>query len=115
MAKTAPEIIQARCRDGSTLSVVVPASRVDVEQQPNIPAHVLTLLAFSQKVNGVRRWSEFTAFTLKRLDQQFGDDVLRRTLCALLDDISNGFKPSNPIGIFIHRVRQTSTTADLTV
>lgn len=115
MASKTPEIIQAHRANGETLKIVVPLSRVDVEQQPQVPAHVLAVLAFSQKVHGVRRWSEFTAFTLKRLDQQFGDEVLRRTLCALLDDIANGFKPNNPIGIFIHRVRQTSTTAELTV
>lgn len=115
MATQQPEIITASRRNGESLRIVVPHSRVDVEQQLSIPAHVLALLAFSDRVNGVRRWSEFTALTLRRLDSQYGDDVLRRTLCSLLDDIRAGFKPLNPVGIFIHRVRQSATTAELTV
>lgn len=110
-----PEIVQARSRDGSLVRIVVPHSRLDVEQQPNVPAHVLALLAFSQVVNGVRRWSQFTALTFKRLASQLGDEALRSTLCALLDDMDSGFRPNNPIGIFIHRVRSTASTSELRI
>lgn len=115
MTNRKPEIVQARNRDGSLVRVVVPVTRLDVEQQPNVPAHVLALLAFSQVVNGVRRWSQYTALTFRRLSGQYGDDALRTTLCALLDDIAAGFRPSNPIGIYIHRVRSTATTSDLDI
>lgn len=115
MSERKPEVIQARYRDGAVVRVVVPFSRVDVEQQPNIPAYVLALVAFSQVVNGVRRWSQFTSLTLKRLQSEFGEDALRDTLCSLLDDMANGFVPENPIGLFIHRVRSTATTTELEI
>lgn len=115
MADNKPEIIQARSRDGQPLTVVVPRSRIDVEQQPNVPAHVLALLAFSQRVHGVRRWSEYTGFTLRRLSHDYGDDTVRSTLAALLDDMAAGFRPDNPVGILIHRVRATATTDQLTI
>lgn len=108
-----PELIQTRKRDGTPLTICVPKSRIDVEQQPDIPAHALALLAFSKKVNGVRRWSEFTALTLKRLSDQYGDSALRLTLAGLLDDMAAGFRPVNPVGVYIHRVRATATTDEL--
>lgn len=110
-----PEIIQARRRDGSTLQVVVPTCRADVEMQPDIPSYVLATLAFSVRINGVRRWSDFTRQTLKRLEGQYGAQALRETLCVLLDDIATGFKPSNPIGILIHRLRLTANSGDMTI
>ena len=112
---TAPEIINAHTRDGQTFQVVVPQSREDVENQPGVPAHVLALLAFAPRVNGLRRWSEFTKFTLSRLADQYGDDNLRSVLANLLDDITHGFSPTNPVGVFIHRVRATATTSNLTI
>lgn len=110
-----PEIIQARKRDGTVVRVVVPATRVDVEQQPDVPAATLALLAFSSVKDGVRRWSDFTRSTLLKLERSYGDAVLRSTLCALLDDIASGFRPSNPVGLFIHRVRATSNSTELCI
>lgn len=110
-----PEIIQARRRDGTTLEIIVPMSRVDVEMQPDAPAYVLAVLAFSSRVNGVRRWSQFTLETLRRLERQFGSETLRSVLCGLLDDIAAGFRPTNPVGIFIHRVRLTADSGEMQV
>lgn len=115
MKECKPEIIQARKRDGSTLSIVIPKSRLDVEMQPDIPASVLATLAFSVRINGVRRWSDFTLQTLKRMESQYGAQALRDTLCVLLDDIATGFKPTNPIGILIHRIRLTANSGDMTI
>lgn len=115
MKERKPEIIQARKRDGSTMSIVIPKTRVDVEMQPEVPAYVLATLAFSARVNGVRRWSDFTLQTLKRLESQYGAQAVRETLAVLLDDIANGFKPSNPIGILIHRIRLTANSGEMTI
>lgn len=115
MKEPKPEIIQARKRDGSTQSIVIPKSRLDVEMQPDIPAYVLSTLAFSVRINGVRRWSDFTLQTLKRLESQYGAQALRETLCVLLDDIATGFKPTNPIGILIHRIRLTANSGNMTI
>lgn len=115
MRDSKPEIIQARRRDGSTLQVVVPTCRADVEMQPDIPAHVLAVLAFSARVNGVRRWSEFTRQTLQRLETQYGSATLRECLGCLLDDIATGFRPTNPVGILIHRVRMTADSDSMTI
>lgn len=115
MSDRKPEVIQARKRDGSVVRVVVPASRIDVEQQPDIPASTLALLAFSTVKDGVRRWSDFTRSTLLTLERSYGDAVLRSTLGALLDDIAGGFRPSNPVGLFIHRVRATANSTELSI
>lgn len=110
-----PEIIHAHTRDGQTLQVVVPRSGVDVEMQANVPAHILALLAFAPRVNGVRRWSDFTKLTLARLADRYGDQTLRQVLSNLLDDMTNGFTPHNPVGVFIHRVRACATTDNLSI
>lgn len=115
MRDSKPEIIQARRRDGSTLQVVVPTCRADVEMQPDIPSHVLAVLAFSTRVKGVRRWSEFTRQTLQRLETQYGAATLRECLGGLLDDIATGFRPTNPVGILIHRVRMTADSGELRI
>ena len=109
------EIIHAHKRDGSVLQIVVPKSSGDVEMQQEVPVHVLALLAFSPRIQGKRRWSEFTRLTLRRLEDQYGSDTLRLVLMGLLDDIQSGFHPENPVGVFIHRVRATATTNELTV
>lgn len=115
MKERKTEILHARRRDGTTLDIVIPQSRLDVEMQPDVPAHVLATLAFSTCVNGVRRWSEFTRQTLQRLESQYGAQALRDTLCVLLDDIAAGFRPTNPVGLLIHRVRLTANAVDMTV
>lgn len=113
MSDRKPEIIHTTTAAGKPLQIVVPVTRADVEQQPDIPARVLALLAFSQRVGGVRRWSDFTRLTLKRLEDQYGDDSMRHALAALLDEIQMGLKPSNPIGLYIHRVRLTANSNTL--
>ena len=115
MKEQKSETIQARKRDGTTQTIVIPKSRLDVEMQPDIPPHVLATLAFSVRVNGVRRWSDFTLQTLKRLESQYGAQALRETLGVLLDDISSGFKPNNPVGILIHRLRLTANSGEMTI
>lgn len=115
MKERKAETIQARKRDGSTQTIVIPKSRLDVEMQPDVPAYVLATLAFSLRVNGVRRWSDFTLQTLRRLESQYGAQALRDTLCVLLDDIATGFKPINPVGILIHRIRLTANSGDMTL
>lgn len=113
MIDTKPEIISTVGRDGKPLHITVPRTRLDVEMQPDIPARVLALLAFSTKVDGRRRWSDFTRQTFRNLEQQYGDSALRTTLAALLDEINMGLKPTNPIGLFIHRVRLTANSDNL--
>lgn len=109
------ETIQARKQDGTRYTLVIPKSRLDVEMQPDVPPYVLATLAFSVRVNGVRRWSDFTLRTLCRLERQYGAQAMRETLGMLLDDIVNGFKPHNPIGILIHRLRLTANSSELTI
>lgn len=113
MIDTKPEMIQYRRRDGGLSKFIVPRTRQDIEQQPDVPAWALALLAFSQKVDGRRRWSDFTHKTFLALQQQYGDTAMRTTLAALLDEINMGLKPTNPIGLFIHRVRLTANSDNL--
>lgn len=113
MSDSKPEVIQTVDSTGKPLSIVVPRTRIDVELQPNIPARVLALLAFSSRVGGVRRWSDFTRLTLRRLEEQYGDEAMRQALAALLDEITMGLRPSNPIGLYIHRVRLTANSTNL--
>lgn len=115
MIRQQSEIIKAHKRDGSTLDIVVPVRRCDVEMQPGIPAHVLATLAFSKRVDGVRRWSEYTRQTLRRIEEQYGEQTMRNVLGDLLDDIATGFRPHNPIGILIHRVRCSANSGDMMV
>ena len=109
MANPPHEKISYRRLDGTDGIMVVPRTPHDVEQQSDIPAAALASVAFAPKVNGRRAWSPYTYSVLSRLATQYGDDLLRRHLCALLTDILGGFSPTNPIGILIHRVRQTPT------
>lgn len=109
MSNSTPEKIPFLRRDGSEGVIFVPRTPQDVEQQPDIPAAALACVAFAPKVNGVRAWSPYTYSVLRRLATQYGDELLRHHLCALLTDIIGGFAPINPIGILIHRVRQTPT------
>lgn len=95
--------------DGSKGVLYVPRTPRDVEEQPNIPAAALATVAFAPLVNGRRAWSQYTYSVLKRQAAVYGEEVLRRHLCALLTEILGGFKPDNPIGLLIHRVRQTPT------
>lgn len=109
------EIVHARYPDGSVVKLVVPKSSADVEMQRDVEAHLLALIAFAPVVQGRRRWSQFTNHTLRNLQRQYGDEILRTVLMGLLDDIRTGFKPMNPVGVFIHRVRASATTDELTV
>lgn len=95
--------------DGSTQRVFKPLTAVDVEQQPDVPADILATLAFAPIINGSVAFSRFTRFTMGKLYEQFGDEILRKNLIALLTEMTGGFKPKNPVGIFIHRVRLTAT------
>ena len=107
------ERIPYRRPDGSMCDVIVPRTRIDVEQQSDIPAAVLACVALAPVVHGHHAWSRFTLQTLYRLASDFGDDVLRLNLCSLLTEIEGGFRPLNPIGLFIHRVRTTPTQSTL--
>lgn len=115
MANNPPKVEKAPYRkpDGTIAELIIPKTAVDVEQQPDIPACVLAVAALSPLVNGRRAWSRFTIYTLHRLQDQFGDHCLRLHLISLLVEMQGGFKPQNPIGIFIHRVRSTQTETTL--
>lgn len=107
------ERIRYRKADGTVCTIFVPHTPVDVDQQADIPAAVLACVALAPLVGGKRAWSPYTLQTLYRLTNTFGDDVLRRHLSSLLTEMQGGFKPSNPVGLFIHRVRQTPTQSTL--
>lgn len=110
---TKQETIQARGPDGKPVTIIIPRTRYDVEMQPHIPAYTLATLAYSSLIEGHRRWSQYTLDTLKRISAQYGDDVMRRMLCALLDETAAGFRPTNPIGLLIHRTRTSANTDTL--
>ena len=111
MSNSAPKIERVTCRraDGTTVEVIVPTTPQDVEQQTNVPAYALATVALSPVIHGRHVWSQFTRDTMQRLERQFGDEVLRKTLSTLLYEMCCGLKPTNPIGLFIHRVRLTPT------
>ncbi len=95
--------------DGTVVDVVRPTSAIDVEQQPDIPSAILATAAFAPVINGVPSFSRFTLYTFKNLSDMYGDDTLRNHLSSLLTEIQGGFRPKNPVGILIHRVRLTAT------
>lgn len=110
------EIVIVRLRDGGEMKVIVPRSPADVDMQPNVPAWVLTMFAFALRTHDGRyTWSPYTRDTLKRLSDDYGDDTLRRHLSSLLIDIEGGFRPDNPLGLIIHRVRSSTTTRTLQI
>lgn len=113
MSDSKREVVYTIDSTGKRIPIFVPRTRLDVEQQPHISARVLALLAFSTRVGGVRRWSDFTRLTFRRLHEQYGEEAMRTALCALLDEINTGFRPSNPIGLYIHRVRSTANSTQL--
>lgn len=99
--------------DGSVVDVVKPVTPLDVEQQDDIPAAILATAAFSTFINGSPCFSRFTLRTFKTLSDQYGDETLRNHLIALLTEIQSGFRPSNPVGLLIHRVKLTATESTL--
>lgn len=104
----ADKILAVDC-NGNSSALIVPRSGVDVDNQLQFYAWQLATAAFAPVVNGRRCFSRFTADTFKRIEHQYGPDTLRRHLAALLDEMRSGFKPSNPVGLLIHRVRLTAT------
>ena len=105
--------IPYRKPDGTLVTVFVPHTPIDVDQQPDVPAAILACVALAPSVQGRRVWSPFTLSTLNRLQNIYGDEVLRRHLTSLLTEMQGGFKPANPVGLYIHRVRQTPTQSSL--
>lgn len=113
--KHQPEVLEIRRPDGTTHKVIVPKTALDVENQPEIPAYALAVLAFSpvDDKQGRLRWSPSARDALKRLTEEYGEAEVRRQLIALLIDIEQGFRPINPIGLLIHRTRSAGTTQPL--
>lgn len=99
--------VLVRTKTGETRKVFVPRNSADIDNQSDVPAAVLALIAFSPIVDGVVNYSSFTYSVMKQLQRQVGDETLRRVLSELLDEISRGFKPHNPFGLFVSRVRGT--------
>lgn len=111
------EVVSVRRRDGTELKIIVPRTAADVDCQPDLPAWVLALFAFAPRSSDghVQGWSPFSRDTLRRLSDDYGDNVLRRQLISLLIDIEGGFRPDNPIGLLIHRTRATTTSRTLQI
>ena len=99
---------------GEKREVVVPHTPEDIDNQPEINAWGLALIALSPyDERGIMRWSPYARETLIRLSNEYGDEVVRRQLRGLIIDMNGGFKPTNPIGLLIHRVRQSGTTKEI--
>lgn len=114
--KAKPRKVTVQMQNGERVEMVVPTCPADVENQPNFPAWSLALMAFCPfDAYGRAIWSPFSKQTLKRLQDDYGEAELRKQLMGLLIDMAEGFKPSNPIGLLIHRVRQCGTTKELMV
>lgn len=110
------QMITVRRQAGGELQVCIPRTVEDVDQQPEIPAWFLAMLAFAQvSVDGGVRWSPHARDVLRRLSAEYGDEEMRRQLRGLLIDMQGGFKPDNPVGLLIHRVRANGTTAPLSI
>lgn len=99
--------------DGTVVDVVRPVTPLDVHQQGDIPAAILATAAFSAIINGSPCFSLFTLRSFKRLADQYGDDTLRNHLIALLTEMQSGLRPTNPVGLLIHRVKLTATECTL--
>lgn len=115
--KGLPDAVEIRRKDGAIVKVVVPKTAIDVESQPDIPAYALALVAFSpvDPRTGWLRWSPHARDVLSRLTEQYGEPEVRRQLIGVLIDMEQGFKPLNPIGLLVHRVRTAGTTKTLQI
>ena len=103
--------------DGSRVEVVIPRTPADIDQQAEIPAFALALLAFSpyDEKTGRVRWSPHARDVLKGLTEQYGEEAVRKQLLGIMIDIEGGFTPNNPIGLLVHRTRTSGTTRTLTI
>ena len=113
MKKPNQPSIRLIMKDGRSVTVYRPESPADVEQQSDIPAYVLAVLAFAPCSGGALRWSKFTLDVFKQLQRQFGDTMLRECLRDLLADISDGFRATNPYGLLVSRVRKYANGGDV--
>lgn len=113
--QTKPFIAHCKNADGSlAYDVVRCTSPSDLDCQPDIPIVALVLVTLSPILDGKLMWSPYTAERLRGLLRQFGDARLRSVLFSMLVDMKAGFKPSNPIGLFISRVT-SATVSDVVV
>lgn len=108
------QTVPYRRPDGTTAQAIIPRTAADVRNQPDVPAWVLVVLALSPRVDGKKVYSSYTVQQIKRLQAQFGPESLRYQLESLLTDMLGGFMPTNPMGLFIHRVRLSPNRVDLT-
>lgn len=97
---------------GVSYRVVPPRSVEDVDCQPDVPSWILALLAFAPLVNGRLFVSKFTCSALRDLNEQCGAPLLREMLRQLVLDISGGYRPANPYGLFISRCRRMLTDCE---
>lgn len=100
--------IKIRQPDGSLHQIFPCRNLQDLENQKQFPAWVLALCTFSPIVQGRLNFSLFTRNVLKQLSDTYCDELLREVLRELLIDIEGGFRPHNPFGLFVARVRRAS-------
>ena len=98
--------------NGVSYSVVPPRYVEDVDNQANIPAWILALLAFAPIRNSALCVSRFTVRVLRQIENDCGSAVLRDQLRQLLIDMENGYSPSNCYGLLISRCRKTVSDAE---
>lgn len=116
MKKTTPQstpVVHCRCPDGSIIDVFPPRSVVDLDNQQDVPAWLLALIAFAPIVDGHVRWSPFSRSVLRQLEATYGDEFLREQLRNVLIDIDNGYRVNNPYGLLVSRCRKNSAGADM--
>lgn len=80
----------------------------DVDNQPDVPAWSLALISLPPVSDGKLLISAYTRHVLIRLQDTCGAAVCRDCLRSVIADMSHGFCPRNPVGVYVSRCRNSS-------
>lgn len=88
-----------------TIPVFRCETAADVDNQPDCEPWALAIASLPPVEHGKLLASRYTLTVLRRLQVEYGRDAFLLTFRSLIVDIEHGLKPTNPVGLFIGRLR----------